>query len=124
MTEYWEWASKHLEWEWNRTGVRKSLTLKLVPKISMRLSRMNPTSLESADSTFVRRSTSALSGVTEVIGPLLRLLSGLLSELVTDVTAHDDKFLHKNITLMRIVCVCVCDPSRSVSYIWQVEVQL
>lgn len=108
MTEYWEWASKHLEWEWNRTGVHKSLTLKLVPKISMRLSRMNPASLESADSTFVRRSTSALSGVTEVIGPLLRLLSGLLSELVTDVTAHDDKFLHKNITLMRIVCVCVC----------------
>lgn len=61
------------------------LTLKLVPKISMRLRRMKPTSLESADSTFVRRSTSALSGVTEVIGPL-RLLSGPLRELVADVT--------------------------------------
>lgn len=73
---------KHLEWEWNWANI---LTLKLVPKISMRLSRMNPTSLESAASTFVLRSTSALSGVTEIIGPL-RLLNGPLRELVTDVT--------------------------------------
>ena len=47
---------------------------------------MNPTSLESADSMFVRRSTSALSGVTDIIGPL-RLLRGPLRELVTEVTA-------------------------------------
>ena len=47
---------------------------------------MNPTSLERAASTFVLKSTSALSGVMEARGPLrLNIEPG--TELGTDVTA-------------------------------------
>ena len=53
---------------------------------------ISPTSFERAASTFVLRSTSALSGVMEVRRPLrLRLDIGPLIELGTEVTNGRDE---------------------------------
>ena len=58
--------------------------------MSMRWRMMRPTSFERAASTLVLKSTSALSGVMEVMG-LLRLDSGPLRELVTEVTEQRER---------------------------------
>ena len=63
------------------------LTLKLVPKMSIRWSRTSPTSFERAPSMFVLRSTSALSGVMEVKGP--RRLDSALVEGEAEETERE-----------------------------------